>query len=87
MGKPIYYYVIPVDSEFWELHHKGCPVLNNSESKIFLGTLYSRGQAMTVARVRTGVSKVRFCKICLCDDNGPRRINAFLTPVKHFKEK
>lgn len=87
MKVSIYYYASPSEHGYWEIHQKGCPKLSEGNFKIFLGSLYTSGQAITVARVRTGEQNVRECPYCLGRNGASRRYIGVIKPVTHTQRK
>lgn len=63
MLEPCYFYLCPDPDDGWILHKKGCYVLEFEEEKLFIGSLYTAQQALTVARIRC--SPVVYCSDCL----------------------
>lgn len=51
MPEPKFYYVCPAPIGNWLLHAKGCGDMSATVGRIFIGTMYTSGQALSVARI------------------------------------
>ncbi|WP_210523536.1 hypothetical protein [Pantoea ananatis] len=51
MLKSSYYYVCPFTRGGWIIHKEGCSQLDNSRGSEFIGSLNTRQQALTVAKI------------------------------------
>ncbi|KGD82531.1 hypothetical protein C7434_0999 [Pantoea sp. PNA 14-12] len=63
MLKSSYYYVCPYNRSGWIIHKEGCVHLYNSRGREFIGSLYSRQQALTVAKIHH--PEAILCTVCL----------------------
>ncbi|MDJ0091188.1 hypothetical protein [Pantoea allii] len=63
MLKSSYYYVCPYTRGGWIIHKEGCIHLDNGRGREFIGSLYTRQQALTVAKIHH--PDVILCTACL----------------------
>lgn len=69
MNQPIYYYLCPEATGGATLHKKGCFILQHGDPRIFLGTIYTLNQAISLAKRHR--PSVHLCRYCL----GDKRMN------------
>ncbi len=63
MDKSFYCYLAQSKSGAMTLHIQDCPYRNDGIRRIFLGSIYTRFQAMNLAKKHS--SNISFCKYCM----------------------
>lgn len=88
MLKPSFYYLLKnAINGNWVIHQAGCVNLPADVNRIFLGSLYTKGQAVTVAKIHH--PDATQCPLCLNNFNHARKKPAFgltncPTPIRHL---
>ena len=62
MPQPKRYYICPDEQGNWALHRKGCLAIDETKSKVFVGSLYTDHQAIAVAKIHK--PRAVSCTIC-----------------------
>ena len=83
MTNGIYFYVntAPDDNGYHYLHRQGCKHMPDKKDALFIGTLYTLNQGLTIARM--SFKKVKPCIKC-CIRHSATRMPANVQPVHHF---
>lgn len=86
MSKGTYYYLtVSTDQENYHyLHRKLCKRIPAKEDPIFIGTLYTLNQALSVARIN--FKKVKPCVKCCIHYSAPVN-HEKVRPVHHFPKR
>ncbi|MXP48924.1 hypothetical protein FD733_04270 [Pantoea sp. Eser] len=80
MLKASYYYLCPRPMGGWILHKEGCVNLLKSDKRVFIGSLYARQQALTVAKIHH--ANATMCSVCLNNFICPTTSSATIKPAR-----
>jgi len=80
MLKASYYYLCPRPMGGWILHKEGCVNLSKNDKRVFIGSLYTRQQALAVAKVHH--ANAILCNACLSTFICPTSSSTAIKPAR-----